>query len=268
MFTMLFSYCLIMFLVLYLSHVAMQNEYKGIRLEWHAIAVHTSYMMDEMSPDAIVPHLVERRLLSPAKAEEVYETSSQIKKVSTIIKSLQGDLRVGMLATFCAALVCAGQPHAAKKISNSEYMFRYSPIIIVVSTVCTEFQRLLKGEVVSHSADEDIMVSGEVNALPSPLPPDRGLITAQVEGTTLSRGQYNNISSLVSSMFYLPTGALEYAGHTLNPLTLYWHTYSDETEREVLHSTGLLSEMAHEGIHKIFNGVKTQIVIPKRNVSR
>ena len=109
------------------------------------------------------------------------------------------------------------------------------------------------------------MISGEVDALPSPLPPDGGLITAQVECTTLSRGQYNNISSLISSMFYLPTGALEYAGHTLNPLTLYWHTSTEE--REILRSIGLISEMANEGINKISDGMTRQITIPKRIVS-
>ena len=123
----------------------------------------------------------------------------------------------------------------------------------------------MEGEVVSHSIDVETIISGEVNALPSPVPPDGGLITAQLEGATLSQGQYNNICSLVSSMFYLPTGALEYAGHTLNPLTLYWHTSTDE--REILHSIGLISEMAHGGINKISDGVTRQIAIPKIIVS-
>ena len=89
------------------------------------------------------------------------------------------------------------------------------------------------------------MISGEVSTLPSPPSLDRCLITAQVEGTTLTRRQYNNISSLASSMFYLPTG------HTLNPLS----------------STGLLSEMAHEGINKITARTTRQIIIPNTIVT-
>ena len=100
------------------------------------------------------------------------------------------------------------------------------------------------------------MISGEVSTLPSPPSLDRCLITAQVEGTTLTRRQYNNITSLTSSMFYLPTGALQYVGHTLNPLTLYWRNSTDEIEYELLGSTGLLSAMAHEGINKITAGTR------------
>ena len=111
------------------------------------------------------------------------------------------------------------------------------------------------------------MISGEVSALPSPPSLDRCLITAQVEGTTLTRRQYNSISTLTSSMFYLPTGALQYVGHTLNPLTLYWHNSTDELEYELLGSTGLLSAMAHEGINKITAGTTRQIIIPNTIVS-
>ena len=109
----------------------MQGEHKVIRLEWRAIAVHASYMMDEMSPDAVVPHLVERRLLSPAEAEEVYEMSDQMNKVSKILKALGGKVIIGRLGSFCAALVSAGQPYIAKQLSNSEFMFQYSVIIII-----------------------------------------------------------------------------------------------------------------------------------------
>ena len=108
------------------------------------------------------------------------------------------------------------------------------------------------------------MISGEVSTLPSPPSLDRCLITAQVEGTTLTRRQYNNITSLTCSMFYLPTGALQYVGHTLNPLTLYWH---NSTEYVLLGSTGLLSEMAHEGINMITAGTTRPIIIPNTIVS-
>ena len=108
------------------------------------------------------------------------------------------------------------------------------------------------------------MISGEVSALPSPPSLDRCLITAQVEGTTLTRRQYNNISSLTTSMFCLPTGALQYVGHTLNPLTLYWHNSTDSL---LLGSTGLLSAMAHESINKITAGTTRQIIILNTIVS-
>ena len=108
------------------------------------------------------------------------------------------------------------------------------------------------------------MISGEVSALPSPPYLDGRLITAQVESTALTKQQYNSISSLMCSMFYLPTGALQYVGHTLNPLTLYWHNSTDEIEYELL---GLLSEMAHEGIIKITAGTTRQIIIPNTIVS-
>ena len=133
--------------------------------------------------------------------------------------------------------------------------------------IVTEFHHLLKGEVVSYSTDDDVMISSEGSALPSTPSPDRRLITAQVEGTTLTRQQYNIISSLTCSMFYLPTGALEYVGYTVNPLTLYWYCSTDEIEGELLHSTGLLSEMAHEGMNKITKGATRQIIIPKTIVS-
>ena len=112
---------------LYIYHfLAMQGEHKVIRLEWHAIAVHASYMMDEMSPDAVVPHLVERRLLSPAEAEEVYEMSDQMKKVSAILTALRGKVIVGRLGTFCAALISAKQSHITKQLTNSECVSQYS----------------------------------------------------------------------------------------------------------------------------------------------
>ena len=98
----------------------MQNEYKVIRLENHALGIHCSYLMDEMSPDAVVPYLVERRLLSPEKATKVVEMSSKTKKVFAILKALQKEKVVGKLSTFCAALISAGQPHIADQLTDSE----------------------------------------------------------------------------------------------------------------------------------------------------
>ena len=80
--------------------IAMQNEHKVIRLEWQASHVHYSYMLDEMSPDTVVPYLVERRLLSPEQAKEVNEISSRLGKVTTILQALQGKIIVGRLPIF------------------------------------------------------------------------------------------------------------------------------------------------------------------------
>ena len=110
------------------------------------------------------------------------------------------------------------------------------------------------------------MISGDVASPPSPPPPDSHLITAQVEGTTLTQTQYDTISSLICSLLCLPTAALVYDGHTCNPLTLHWHCTEGE-KIEPAYSTGLLSEMAVAGIQVICTGKEIQSVIPNRNVS-
>ena len=97
----------------------MQNEYKVIRLEEDVLGIHISYLIDEMSPDAVVPY-IERRLLSPEKAIEVVEMSSNTKKVSAILEALVEKSVVGKLSTFCAALISAGQPHIADRLTDSE----------------------------------------------------------------------------------------------------------------------------------------------------
>ena len=132
-----------------------------------------------------------------------------------------------------------------------------------------EFHRLLKDEVVSHSlTGDDLVISGDLASLPSPPPPNSHLITAQVEGTTLTQTQYTTISSLVCSLLCLPTAALVYDGHTCNPLTLHWHYTAGEGEKiEPAYSTGLLSEMAVAGIQIICTGKEIPSVIPNRNVS-
>ena len=109
-----------------LCTVAMQGEHKIVRLERQAFHVHFSYMLDEMVPDQLVPHLVERKLLSQDKANQVKEMSSQVEKVSTIIQTVEEDIVVGTLPTFCTALVSAGLPHIAKKLTDSEYLRQIS----------------------------------------------------------------------------------------------------------------------------------------------
>ena len=106
--------------------LAMQGEHKVIRLELQAIHSHFSYMLDEIAPDQLVPHLVERKLLSRDKANEVMEMSSRIEKVSAIIREIRANAVVGTLPTFCAALVSAELPHIAKKLTDSEYLKQIS----------------------------------------------------------------------------------------------------------------------------------------------
>ena len=112
--------------VMYISHIfpyiAMQNEYKVIRLERHTIDVHYSYMLSEISPDVLLPYLVDRRLLSSTEAANVNEMSSQSKKVLAILEALRKRIIVGTLPTFCAALKSAQQPDIAERLSNSEYI--------------------------------------------------------------------------------------------------------------------------------------------------
>ena len=130
----------------------------------------------------------------------------------------------------------------------------------------TELQCLLKREVVSDPlAAEDVMISQGMNTQPPASPPDSCLITAQLEVTTLTHADYRSISSLMSSVLCLSTGALVYVGHTLSPLTLHWHC--SEAKNNPVFSTGLLTEMAQTGIRKIHIGDKLVSIIPQRNVS-
>jgi hypothetical protein len=231
--------------IAYHSTTAMQGEHKVIRLELQAIHVHFSYMLDEIAPDQLLPHLVKRKLPSRDKANEVMEMSSRIEKVSAIIRETRANAVVGTLPTFCAALVSAELPHIAKKLTD-------------------KFKFLLKG--LKGEVKEDVMISGEVSAPPPPPPPDCCLITAQVEGSTLTHTQYNSVASLMSSLLCLPTRALVYVGHTLNPLTLHWHcTAAERGDSDPNYSIGLLSEMAQEGIGMINVGTAQEIVIPQRN---
>ena len=129
----------------------------------------------------------------------------------------------------------------------------------------SEFQSLLKGETVSHQQGEDeVMISGESSAQPSPPPPDSHLVTAELEGSTLTRAQYNTICSLTSSLFLIPTGDLVYDGHTLNPLTLHWHCTS---VRRKFVSFFICNEVAEGRISNIQVNKKLEITTPALNVS-
>jgi len=129
---------------------------------------------------------------------------------------------------------------------------------------------LLRGEdplAISSQHCSDVIIPGEACAQPSPPPPASLLITAQVEGSALTQAQYNIIADLMCSLLHLPTGALEYDGHTHHPLTLHWHCAAEELEKDVpRYSIGLLTAMAREGIQKI--SVRQEVVcILQRRVS-
>ncbi|CAI8051205.1 hypothetical protein GBAR_LOCUS28045 [Geodia barretti] len=227
--------------IVYDSSFAMQNEHKVIRLQFQAIDANISYLLEEMSPEAIVPHMLQRRLLTRDDAAKVFEEKSQLRKVLAVIDKMR-KRAVGGLLTFCAALIGAEQPHVAQKILS-------------------KFQSLLKGEAVSHQQEEDeVMISGESSTQPSPPPPDSRLVTAQLEGSTLTRAQYNTIHSLTSSLLCIPTGDLVYDGHTPNPLTLHWHI---ESVGPVFTSSFACAEMALMGIQKIKAATKFEIRIPR-----
>ena len=101
----------------------MQREHKVMRLEWDAIHVNYSYLLDQMTPDEVLPYLAARRLLTPEKLSQVQEKASQLQKITTILEALDGQVVVGMLPTFCAALAStAGQEHIAEKLTHCEYI--------------------------------------------------------------------------------------------------------------------------------------------------
>ena len=101
----------------------MQNVFKVIRLQLQAIHAHISYLMEEMTVDEVVPHLVQMRLLSETQAAAVWEMSSQQDKVTAVIDAVFEVKKrdVGILPTFCAALVSAEQAHIAERLFKSEY---------------------------------------------------------------------------------------------------------------------------------------------------
>ena len=103
---------------------AMQNEYRVKRLQYQAISSHISYLVKELSTDEIVPHLIQRRLLTEAEGGEVLGMRSQLEMVYRIVQELQSERNelVGRLPTLCAALLSARQPHVAEKLHNSEFL--------------------------------------------------------------------------------------------------------------------------------------------------
>ena len=92
----------------------------------------TATLLDEMSPDALMPYLVERRLLSPEKATDVKKTSSRVGKAAAILQALIDNGIVGRLPTLCGALLSARLPHIAERLSRSESTFSHHVIFCSV----------------------------------------------------------------------------------------------------------------------------------------
>lgn len=89
------------------------------RLERYVINTHYSYMMEEMSPDLVLPHLIERRVIPAEKALEVDKEKSRSGKVLAILMSVREDVQC--LPSLCAALKSAGQPEVAATLYDSKW---------------------------------------------------------------------------------------------------------------------------------------------------
>ena len=118
----LIRYFLLLLCKLY-KHSAMQREHKVMRLEWEAIHVNYSYLLDQMAPDEVLPHLAARRLLTPEKVREVQVKTNRLQKITTILEALCDQRIVGLLPTFCTALASTtGQDHIAETLTHCEYI--------------------------------------------------------------------------------------------------------------------------------------------------
>ena len=123
-------------------YIAMQSEYKVIRLEQQVIHSHYSYILAEMPTDKIVPHMVERRLLSPTQAKGVHGLGSQLEKVSAVLRALRGNMIVGVLPTFCAALISAGLSHIAERLTYSKLQTPAIHLTDIFQSMCDVFHRV------------------------------------------------------------------------------------------------------------------------------
>ena len=133
------------------------------------------------------------------------------------------------------------------------------------SSNSAEFQSLLKRKVTCDPISKsDAITYAEMSSQPSVPPPNSFSISAQLEATNLANVQYSSIASLMCSVLSLPSGALVYVGHTLDPLTVHWHC--SIAEGNPVYSIGLLTEMAEEGIEMITVSNKLDI-IPQKIVS-
>ena len=98
----------------------MQNERKVRRLELQALYTNISYLKESLLLEKIVPHTVERKLLSVIQAADLWRKHSQREILSEMLLEITAVGGVGTLSTFCAALVSAGYPHVADALQKSE----------------------------------------------------------------------------------------------------------------------------------------------------
>ena len=96
----------------------MQNKRKVVRLQMQSIHVNYSYLLDEMAPDELMPHLVARRLLTPEQSKEVKEESDGEQRMIAILQALLDKDVVGMHPTFCAAIRNTGQTNIAETLTK------------------------------------------------------------------------------------------------------------------------------------------------------
>ena len=98
----------------------MQNEHKVVRLQRQAIHVNYDYLLDEVAPDELVPHLVAQSLLTSEEAKEVTGKSDRLQRMIAILQALLTLGRVGMLPTFCATLRDTGRSNVAEKLAKGK----------------------------------------------------------------------------------------------------------------------------------------------------
>ena len=100
------------------SAIHNRRNCKVVRLQYQSIHVNYSYLLDEVAPDELMPHLVAQRLLTPEEAKKVTERGDRQQRTITILEALLKLGRVGMLPTFCAALGDTGRSIVAEKITK------------------------------------------------------------------------------------------------------------------------------------------------------
>ena len=89
-------------------------------MERQAIGVNYSYLLDEVAPDELLPHLVAQRLITPEEAKEVTGKSDRLQKTIAILQASVLHDRVGTLPTFCAALRDTGRSNVAEKLTKGK----------------------------------------------------------------------------------------------------------------------------------------------------
>ena len=94
----------------------MLNGHKVTRLQMQSIHVNYSYLLDEVVPDELVPHLVARWLLTPEETKEVKGKSDREQRMIAILQALLHKYVVGMLPTFWAALRDTGLSNVAENL--------------------------------------------------------------------------------------------------------------------------------------------------------